>query len=213
MVLQAVVILLIILIVANVGVGFYNRFYPPCFDAKEYFSKTRQLPDGAVASLGSIPSGNDVKYIGARLVSTGKNNVIGLTSWNNIYSENTDADLPDENHPIFDEVETDLETDTTEVSRAKPKKSTSDSINPSTGTLNTARSKYKDSAYDAISEMYPTASQQSSSTGKKNTDVGGKLVTFEEELEGVPVQPRTYRTISNANPTIFHNATERDGYH
>jgi hypothetical protein len=213
MIVQAIVIVLVILIVANIGLGFYNQMYPPCFDANEYFNGARKLPDGAIASLGSIPSGNDVKYIGARLVETDKSNVVGLKSWNSIYGENREGTEGME-HPIFEEEEDEHgSTVVREVTRPKHKQMTNDSIDPHSGTIKPGQGDPDDaSAYDAVSAMYPTDSQRTSGTMKRHTDIGGKLVSFEEEMQGVNARPRAYQPGNSSNPTQFRNAIERDGY-
>lgn len=213
MIVQAVVILLIILVVANIGIGMYNQFYPPCFNADEYFKGARKLPDGYIAELGSITSGNDNKYIGARTVETDDPDVIGLKSWNSIYGEKTD--VVGMEHPIFEEEEDEYgSTVVREVTKRKQKRNISDTVDPMTGNITPGKSTDEDmdTAYDAISAMYPTSSQRSGETTKKSTDVGGKLVSFEEELEGVKTRPRTYTENTTHNPTIFKNMTERDGY-
>lgn len=214
MIVQAVVILLVILIVANIGVGAYNQFYPPCFDADEYFKGSRDLPDGSIAELGSIPSGTDMKYVGARTVETDDPTVIGLKSWNSVYGEsvrNTGIE-----HPIFADDEDEYgSTVVREVTKAKPRQRVQDTIDPITGNIIPGKkvSADADDAYDAISAMYPTSSQLSGNTSRKNTDAGGKIVTFEEELEGVKTTPRSYTSSKNSgNPTVFRNSIERDGY-
>lgn len=82
MVSEAIVVVLIILVIANVGLSVYNTTHPPCDDLDEYFTATKKLPDGMLIGLGSIPSGTDVHYVGAKTVSTGKPGVIGLRSRN-----------------------------------------------------------------------------------------------------------------------------------
>lgn len=85
MLVQALIIILIILVIANIGVGISNRVNPPCFDEKEYFSSVKKLPDGSLAGLGSIPTHVGFDYVGARRVpinSGGSFADIGLTSYN-----------------------------------------------------------------------------------------------------------------------------------
>jgi hypothetical protein len=214
MIVQATVILLVILIVANIGVGVYNQFYPPCFDADEYFKGARRLPDGAIAELGSIQSGTDRHYVGARIVETDDPTVIGIKSWNSVYGE-TERHMGME-HPIFAEDDDEYGSTTVrEVSKAKPRQRVADTIDPVTGNIIPGKkvSQDKDDTYDAISAMYPTSSQLSGTTSKSNTDIGGKIVTFEEELEGVKTTPRSYvGSKKSSNPTAFRNSMERDGY-
>lgn len=214
MIVQATVILLVILIVANIGVGAYNQFYPPCFDADEYFKGARILPDGAIAELGSIQSGTDKHYIGARTVETDDPTVIGLKSWNSVYGE-AERQIGME-HPIFEEEDDEFGSTTVrEVSKPKPKQRIADSIDPITGNIIPGKkvSTDKDDAYDAISAMYPTSSQLSGTTSKSNADMGWKIVTFEDDMEGVKSTPRSYTGSNSAsNPSVFRNTIERDGY-
>lgn len=214
MITQAVLILLVILVVANIGIGVFNQFYPPCFDADEYFKGARKLPDGAIAELGSIPSGNDVKYVGVRTVETDDPTVIGLKSWNSIYGESV-AKIGME-HPIFEDEEDEYgSTVVREVTKPKQSRQrTQDTIDTLTGNIIPGKMNNvdKDTAYDAISAMYPSNSQLSGNVARKNSDVGGKIVTFEDELEGVKADPRSYTGNKSSNPTIFRNSVERDGY-
>jgi len=71
----------VILIVANIVLGLFNQVSPPCLNAEEYFSKGKKLPDGALSSLGSIPTHNQFTYVGAKRVAA--QGAIGLTSWAN----------------------------------------------------------------------------------------------------------------------------------
>lgn len=82
MIIQGLLIVLVVLIVANFAVGFFNQVSPPCMDASEYFQGAKQLPDGAVAGLGSIPTHTWQDYVGAMRVDTGIPGVIGLQSYN-----------------------------------------------------------------------------------------------------------------------------------
>lgn len=81
MILQGLIIVLVILIVANFAVGFFNKVSPPCLDADEYFQGATKLPDGAIAGLGSIPTNTSFDYVGAARVP-GPNGSIALTSYN-----------------------------------------------------------------------------------------------------------------------------------
>jgi len=91
MIALAIVILLVVLILSNIGLGFYNRISPPCEDADDFFRNARLLPDGASSALGSIPTSTDRYYIGARTIETGIPGVIGLTSHNTSYIGNVDS--------------------------------------------------------------------------------------------------------------------------
>lgn len=78
----AILILLVILILANFGLHIFNTIVPPCEQVEEYFKSARMLPDGASASLGSIPTGSENHYIGARLVDIPGTDTPGLASRN-----------------------------------------------------------------------------------------------------------------------------------
>lgn len=82
MIVQGLLIILVILIIANFAIGFFNQLSPPCMDANEYFRGARMLPDGATVGLGSIPTHTWNDYIGAKRVDMGIPGVIGLTSYN-----------------------------------------------------------------------------------------------------------------------------------
>jgi hypothetical protein len=87
MLLLAVTIVLILLVVGNIAARAMNATWDPCDSESEYFASARKLPDGRIAGLGSIPSGTDVRYVGAKTVSTGQPGVIGLKSRNEDYLE------------------------------------------------------------------------------------------------------------------------------
>jgi len=101
----AVVVVLAILVLANVGLKLFNYLYPPCEKSRDYFESARILPDGAVASLASIPSGTDLHYVGARTVPTGIPGVIGLASRNPAVSSSPPP-TPTENKKLFAMVDT-----------------------------------------------------------------------------------------------------------
>ena len=70
MLVKAIVVILILLILSNMILRSYNYIYPPCNSIDEYFNSARLLPDGISASLGSIPTGTDVKHVGMKRVET-----------------------------------------------------------------------------------------------------------------------------------------------
>lgn len=84
----AIISLIVILVIANLVLVLYNYLYPPCETTYDYFKSARTLPDNLSSSLGSIPSGTDLNYIGAATVPTDDPNVIGLTSRLNTISDN-----------------------------------------------------------------------------------------------------------------------------
>jgi hypothetical protein len=90
MIIQGLIIVLVVLVIANVALGVYNTVSPPCGTAEEFFRGAKLLPDGASASLGSIPTSADRYFLGAKAVATGIPGVIGLTSHN--YVKGTDVE-------------------------------------------------------------------------------------------------------------------------
>ncbi len=92
MILEATVILLVILILANVVVFFINKVKPPGNNVDEYLNSGKNLPDGQVSSLGSIQSGYNVNYVGVKLDGDSNNYV--LKSKNTYYEqESRDEDM------------------------------------------------------------------------------------------------------------------------
>jgi hypothetical protein len=185
MIVESIVIVLTILILANVALGFYNRLYPPCMDAKEYFSNAKKLPDGVSLSLGSIPSGVEMHYVGAQRVYTGIPGVIGLTSYNDgLYKR-----------PVSEELEDDL-----------------DDLECIGDTCTAKPSKINSTTYDALSAMFPTSSQKTGDVKKVITEVAGHKAVFDATMEGVkaPVHIKSGGVIRN--PSQYTYDTERDGY-
>jgi hypothetical protein len=192
MIIQSIVILLIILIISNVILGFYNKLYPPCFDANEYFKNARTLPDGVSSDLGSIASGTDRNYIGAARVSTGKAGTIGLRSWSSTYSDpNTIEDLV---NPVISDAE---EQDRMECEG---------------GMCSIKTAKVSKEAYDAISAAFPASSQQESGNKKVTSKVKGYTGEFEIDFEGIKANNYTNKKNGGKRPTGFKHSTETDGY-
>jgi hypothetical protein len=81
MIIQALIIVLVILIIGNFALGFFNALSPPCANYRDFFKNGAQLPDDAAQGLGSIPTHSGFNYVGARVVSDGRGG-IGLTSHN-----------------------------------------------------------------------------------------------------------------------------------
>lgn len=54
MIYLAVVIVLIVLIIANVVLGFYNWLYPPCESSTEYFVKAKAISNDKIKALTSV---------------------------------------------------------------------------------------------------------------------------------------------------------------
>jgi hypothetical protein len=100
MIVTAVVIILAVLIFANLALSIYNTVSPPCNNVEDYFRSARVLPDGRTASLGSIPSGTDIHYVGAKTVETSNPNVVGLKSRDEDYTEDA-IDSRELNDSVF----------------------------------------------------------------------------------------------------------------
>lgn len=184
MIVEGVIILLTILIVSNIALGFYNQLYPPCMDAKEYFNNARKLPDGVSASLGSIPSGVEMNYVGAARMYTGIPGVIGLTSYNGLYKQPKSEELEDD----------------------------TDDVECIGNTCSIKPSKINKTTYEAVSAMFPTTSQKTGDVKKVVTEVAGHRAQFDLTMEGVkaPIHIKAKGTIRN--PSQYTYDTEREGY-
>jgi len=208
MIVTAVVVLLVILIISNLVLGVYNMLYPPCSDINDYFTGAKRLPDGSVASLGSIPSGTDKNYVGAARVSTGKPGVIGLTSYNKSYIDPNSNSIESMKNPMFadDELhEDEHDEDDEELDDVE--------CDESSCTLKPSKVNYK--AYDpedAISAMFPTSSQKQGGTKKATTEVAGYYAQFDMEMEGIGAPIYSKNTKRHKPISGFSKSLERDGY-
>jgi hypothetical protein len=195
MIVQSIVILLIILIISNIVLGFYNRLHPPCFNAEEYFNGARKMPDGVSSDLGSIPSGTDRNYVGAARVSTGIPGTIGLRSWNKSYVNPNDSSSEDLVNPVIKDAE--------EQDRMVCEDNYC-TIKPSTVS--------KD-AYDAISAAFPVSSQSDGGdTKKKMTKIKGYTGEFEDNFEGIRASNYSTQKKINRQSSGFKHMAETDGY-
>jgi hypothetical protein len=211
MIVTAIIIVLVILIIANIGVGVYNKFDPPCFDSRDYFKGSVTLPDGAVAALGSIPSGTDIHYQGVQTVETDQPGVIGIKSWSSVYNESPNT--PPINHPIYEDANDaehleSMEADVYNRTRQD------DEIKPVDGQFVLVPGRKKnsdadDTAYEAISAMYQSESQKLSSRSSKTKTSRGAMYTFDDSADGIraPVKAR----MRGPSRTPAHD-TETDGY-
>jgi hypothetical protein len=193
MVIIAVIIILIILILSNIGLAIYNKLSQPCLDAKEYFANATKLPDGVSANLGSITSGTDKYYVGFRRVESGKPGVIGITSWNTGY-----ADPRNKNKEYFSKYNIDDDLD--EIAEINSNNYT---VKPSGITKE---------ASDAISAMFPAASQKKEDTTKVVKENMGYYGQFEFEMEGIkaPIMKKACRVGRLASDNC--RITEIEGY-
>jgi len=195
MIIQSIVIILIILIISNVILGFYNRLYPPCFNAEEYFKGAKKMPDGVSADLGSIPSGTDRNYVGAARVDTGIPNVIGLKSWNATYVNPNISSSEDLINPVIQDAEE------------------QDRMVYEDNYLTIKPSKVSKEAYDAISAAFPVSSQSDGGeTKKKTTKIKGYTGEFEDNFEGIKASNYTNQKTVSRQTSGFKHMAEIDGY-
>lgn len=190
MILQGIVILLVLLVVANVLLTIFNKAYPPCQNVDEYFAAARKVPDGLPSSLGSIPSGTDKHYVGAKTVAVGIPGVVGLKSREEDYMTpgylGDLGNMSDGNN--YNEIG--------EASNDKP------------------ADKADKSAYDAISAMFPASSQAQAGTKKRmNGYNGSNLAMFETEMEGVRAKANPRNLMAHSTPSDLSRHMVRDGYH
>lgn len=85
MIIEAVSIILVILLVANIAVGVFNSAYPPCDDIDEYFESARKISKDSMTGLRTVQSGTDINYVGAKL-STNESGDVVLKSRNEDYN-------------------------------------------------------------------------------------------------------------------------------
>jgi hypothetical protein len=213
MIVQAVVILLIILVVANIGLGFFNNAYPPCFDDTDYYSRVSSMPDSALAGLSSI-TGRNSKFNSQNEVDTDPD----TTTWESVYNDKCTKTSTLE-HPIFESL--DDENGSTVVSDGYSRKQSCEynnkrSISNKGDNLVFAGGSCQivpggdnedSSAYDAISAMYPSASQKISSNEFK--PVKGGQFHLETEFEGMRANVKKSMSGPARKPATY---TERDGY-
>jgi hypothetical protein len=184
MILQGLVILLVILIVSNVIVGVYNRISPPCQDAEEFFRGAKMLPDGASASLGSIPTSSDHYYMGAKTVPTGIPGVIGITSHNTYLGSSKQENYI---NPVVNEM----------------------SENESDCTDKCKNEKISDEAKEAINNIFPI---KKSHDNKLVSETNGSINEFDNANEGISAKPSNKLKHTNGNHMALAHRTLRDGY-
>jgi len=188
MIVQALIIILVILVIANFSVGFFNKVSPPCMDAAEYFDGGRRLPDGAVAGLGSIPTHTSFDYIGARRVPTGIPGTIGLTSWNkNGYIGNIDSSVEGYINPIVKEIAEDDASDCRDHLEKDVSQKASDAI-------------------DNIFQPNKKAKAEASKAPK-----GPSLTEHEVSFDAIESRKSSREGLTGRHMSLAHN-TARDGY-
>ena len=189
MITEAVVILLIVLILANLLISVINYVNPPCKNnITEYLQSAKQLRDGQLSRLGSIPSGTEVN----NLESDDKGNYSSK-------SGNEDYDRDGMKNVSYN------------VSKDEDMEMLKDSLKPN--------SKFDKSAIDAVSKALDIKTveiEDRKRVVKKFGDNpnGQQLAMFETEFEGIGAQNRTPgRMGTAARPSEMSLSSERDGYH
>ncbi len=190
MIVQGLIIILVVLVIANVALGVYNTVSPPCGTAEEFFKGAKLLPDGASASLGSIPTSADRYFLGAKTVATGIPGVIGLTSHN--YVKGSDAEGNDREGYINPVVFQMAEDESDCGSRVK-----ADEVS--------------DEARKAIKAMFPGSSVNESDLPAKNVTDNGKSLYEFSAAEGMFAKSKPVKSASGKNMRLAHK-TARDGY-
>lgn len=199
MIVAALVILLVVLVIANFGLGIFNRMSPPCNDAYEYFNAGRMLPDGVTAGLGSIQSGTDMNYVGAARFDTGVPGTIGLKSYNATYVDPNKSYAEGYINTSLKEVMDDEEHDAKQAQKQSKK---------------AGKSEISTAAYDAISAMFRASSQSNTldAKDKQVTDTGKSLSEFEVTMEGIAAKThKPNQNVTAAHRNLVHQ-TLRDGY-
>lgn len=201
MIAEAVVILLIILILANILLSIINYISPPYKNnISEYLQSAKMLPDGQLSSLGSIPSGTDVNYVGFKLDSDKEGNYI-VKSRNEDYEkkEGIQSSYKSKYIPY-------------KVSKDEDMEMLNNSFKPT--------NKLDKSAVDAVSKALNIKSvtqdvEERSRTISKYGDnpKSQHLAMFDTEFEGISAQNRTPGRIGPiARSSEMSMKSERDGY-
>ncbi len=191
MIVQALVIVLVVLIIANFAVGVFNRVSPPCINAEEYFQGAKRMPDGAVAGLGSIPTHTWSDYVGAARFSTGVPGTIGLTSYSaqkNGYIGDTKDSMEGYINPTINSMAED---------------------DPSDCKDNTI----SDEASNAIDNVLQLGKKNKSKTDSQTAvaDKSGSLSEFEVNMEGIMSKNSDKSGLKGRHMSVAHQ-TARDGY-
>ena len=195
MITEAVVILLVVLILANLLISVINYVSPPYKNnVTEYLQSAKQLPDGRMSSLGSIPSGTDVDYVGLKVESDDKGNYI-LKSRNEDYERSLDG----------------MKSVSYNVSKDEDMEMLKDSLK--------SNSKFDKSAIDAVSKALDIKTVEVEERKRVVNKFGDnantqQLAMLETEFEGIGASNRTPgRMGTAARPSEMSLSSERDGYH
>ena len=190
MIIQGLLIVLVILVIANFAVGFFNQVSPPCMDANEYFQGARRMPDGAAAGLGSIPTHTWQDYVGARRVATGIPGVIGLQSYNqkNGYIGDTRDSMENYINPVVNAL---------------------DDEDPS----DCADKHVSQEATDAIDNILQPGKKGKAKTESQTSvsDKANSLSEFEISMEGIMSKNIDKSNLKGRHMPLAYN-TARDGY-
>jgi len=223
MIIYAVTIVLITIIIANLGSYIYNNVYPPCDSVTEYFNSVRNLPDGATAGLGSIPSGTDMDYVGARRVETDDPNTIGLKSWNDVVSMPPDYTNASNHTDGFVAKPNNEEALGLYSSQQK---NSSNLYSNAFDKNNLATAKHSDikhkndsdknkSLFNAITQLFPV--EQKSDTGQTKKGVSdfdnSQAALFEVEMEGLKAKnDHRNKNHTSVKPSGHISSVKKDGY-
>jgi hypothetical protein len=187
MIILAVIILLIILVISNFVLVFYNKVHPVCFNEKEYYNRISKLPDTALNGLSGVSSNPKIDYSKFRSVEMNK-----PKTWDSIYNSDNSSDNVNRTetsvgyvdnsgtiieHPIFEEEDITNDDDDDDKS-----------------------------AYESVSAMFRGSSQKLSSNEKKNQGPMG-LATQNEGLQA------SNKIKSSVGVRNAHHSSVRDGYH
>ena len=196
MVERAIVIILLLLILANITISVVNRMTAKCNPAKDYFQAAKKLPDGQLASLGSVQSGINTNYIGFKTVETGQPGVIGITSRNLPNEKSVDYDSFTNKIPSY------IVTSDEDLEMLKD---------------HTISTQYDKSIVESIKKMYPGSNHQVEERKREvkkygDNPNGAKLAMFEVEMEGISAENGTKRQGNVSRPSEMGMLSERDGY-
>jgi hypothetical protein len=182
MLVKGIIIVLVILLVANVGLSAFKK----CSPVDEYFSSAKRLPDGRLAALGSIPSGTDINYVGAKLTDDSFEDSFNDNNKGNFSAEGergNEGEVTNDNYRLTGRNEDYTEPDSTNHDFTKE-----------------------------LSAMFPVVSQKLTTTAKNNKSFkGSREAEFESSMEGVSSRPRGQHAAGVNNSTVLLSS-QRDGY-
>ncbi len=191
MIVQALLIVLVILIIANFAVGIFNKVSPPCMNAEEYFQGAKRMPDGAAAGLGSIPTHTWNDYVGAARFSTGVPGTVGLTSYAN------------QKNGYIGDTRDSTEGYVNPVVHAMAEDDPSDCKDHNVGEA-------ASNAIDAV--LQPGKKGKAKTESQTNiTDKSGSLSEFEVSMEGIMSKNTDKSQLKGRHMSVAHQ-TARDGY-